>query len=123
MATGVQSTNLVPANRARARVRTDSGFTTSCWLATADLLECPRLDRDLETDVCVVGAGIAGLSAAYHLAQAGRRVVVVDDGPIGGGETCRTTAHLTNALDDRYFELEKLHGARGAQLAAQSHSA
>ncbi|MGH7337252.1 MAG: FAD-dependent oxidoreductase, partial [Myxococcota bacterium] len=45
------------------------------------------------------------------------------DGPIGGGETCRTTAHLTNALDDRYFELEKLHGERGAQLAAHSHSA
>ncbi|MGH7337983.1 MAG: FAD-dependent oxidoreductase, partial [Myxococcota bacterium] len=46
-------------------------------MATADLLERPRLDRDLDADVCIVGAGIAGLSTAYHLAQAGRRVVVV----------------------------------------------
>ena len=37
--------------------------------------------------------------------------------------TGRTTAHLVNALDDRYFELERLHGERGAQLAAESHTA
>jgi glycine/D-amino acid oxidase-like deaminating enzyme/nitrite reductase/ring-hydroxylating ferredoxin subunit len=105
------------------RVGTDSGRTTSCWMATADLLELEPIDRDLEAEVCVVGAGIAGLSTAYHLARAGRHVVVVDDGAVGGGETCRTTAHLTNALDDRYFELEKLHGEEGARLAAQSHAA
>ena len=38
------------------------------------------------------------------------------------GETCRTTAHLSNALDDRYYEVEKVHGKEGAQLAAESHS-
>ncbi|HWQ90623.1 MAG TPA: FAD-dependent oxidoreductase, partial [Clostridia bacterium] len=38
-------------------------------------------------------------------------------------ETGRTTAHLVNALDERYYELERLHGERGAQLAAESHSA
>jgi glycine/D-amino acid oxidase-like deaminating enzyme/nitrite reductase/ring-hydroxylating ferredoxin subunit len=50
-------------------------------------------------------------------------VVVLDDGPIGHGMTGVTTAHLVNALDDRYFELEKLHGQRGARLAAESHTA
>jgi glycine/D-amino acid oxidase-like deaminating enzyme/nitrite reductase/ring-hydroxylating ferredoxin subunit len=49
--------------------------------------------------------------------------VVLDDGAIGSGMTGVTTAHLVNALDDRYFELERLHGARGARLAAESHSA
>ena len=73
--------------------------------------------------VCIVGAGIAGLSTAYHLARNGDRVVVVDDGAIGGGETGRTTAHLTSALDDRYCQLESLHGERGARLAALSHTA
>lgn len=34
-----------------------------------------------------------------------------------------TTAHLSNAIDDRYFEIESLHGERGARLAAESHSA
>ena len=123
MATSAQTTNSHAMARERARTSTDSGFTKSVWMATAELLERPPLERDLETDVCIVGAGIAGLSTAYCLAQSGRRVVVVDDGPIGGGETCRTTAHLTNALDDRYCELEKLHGERGARLAAQSHTA
>src|ERR1051325_11554959 len=33
-----------------------------------------------------------------------------------------TTAHLANAIDDRYFEIERLHGERGAQLAAESHT-
>ena len=109
--------------RAGARPKSDSGHTESVWMATADLIEPALLDRDLETDVCVVGAGIAGLSTAYLLSRSGRRVVVVDDGPIGGGETCRTTAHLTSALDDRYCELERLFGERGARLAALSHTA
>ena len=40
-----------------------------------------------------------------------------------GGETCRTTAHLVTALDDRFYQLERLHGADGARLAAESHAA
>src|SRR6267143_5930174 len=52
-----------------------------------------------------------------------KSVVVLDDGPIGGGMTGRTTAHLVNALDDRYFKLERLHGEEGARLAAESHTA
>lgn len=66
---------------------------------------------------------MAGLSTAYLLSREGKRVVVLDDGPIVSGETERTTAHLVTALDDRYFELERLHGEKGAQLAAESHAA
>lgn len=81
------------------------------------------LSHDTDADVCVVGAGITGLTTAYLLAREGRSVVVLDDGPIGGGETGRTSAHLTNALDDRYGQLERWHGESGARLAAQSHTA
>ncbi|HYY62097.1 MAG TPA: FAD-dependent oxidoreductase [Burkholderiales bacterium] len=83
----------------------------------------PPLDRDLTVDVCVVGAGIAGLTTAYLLAQAGKLVAVLDDGPLAGGITQVTTAHLVNMHDDRYYEVERLHGTEGARLAAQSHSA
>ncbi|MES2733350.1 MAG: FAD-dependent oxidoreductase [Bacteroidota bacterium] len=69
----------------------------------------------------MIGAGIAGLTTAYFLLQEGRKVVVIDDGPIAGGETARTTAHLSCALDDRYSVLEHIHGSAGAILAAQSH--
>jgi glycine/D-amino acid oxidase-like deaminating enzyme len=82
-----------------------------------------RLDESIRSDVCIVGAGIAGLSAAYMLGRLGVRVVVLDHGPIGGGETGRTTAHLSSALDDRFTRLERMHGRRGARLAAESHSA
>lgn len=97
--------------------------TLSVWMDTAAIpLETPLTQR-VSADVCIVGAGIAGITTAYLLAREGKSVVVIDDGPIGGGMTGRTTAHLVNALDDRYFELERLHGEDGARLAAESHTA
>src|ERR671914_1214068 len=101
----------------------DSGQTRSFWMTTASVPDFDPLLIDVECDVCIVGAGIAGISTAYLLARAGKQVVVLDDGPVAGGETGRTTAHLVNALDDRYYELERLHGERGARLAAESHTA
>jgi hypothetical protein len=37
--------------------------------------------------------------------------------------TQMTSAHLTNMMDDRFYELERLHGEKGSRLAAQSHGA
>jgi glycine/D-amino acid oxidase-like deaminating enzyme/nitrite reductase/ring-hydroxylating ferredoxin subunit len=76
-----------------------------------------------DVDVIVVGAGITGLSTAYHLLEAGRSVLVIDKGDIGCGETGRSSAHISNALDDHYSVLERIHGAQGARLAASSHRA
>src|SRR6267143_1193550 len=100
-----------------------SGSTVSVWMATAEMPSRAALKEDTRANVCIVGAGIAGMTTAYFLARAGKTVIVVDDGPIGGGMTGRTTAHLVTALDDRYFELERLHGEEGARLAAESHRA
>src|SRR5688572_13133542 len=80
------------------------------------------LMTDTQADVVIVGAGIAGITTAFLLRREGFHVIVLDDGPIGGGETERTTAHLSNALDDRYFQLERMHGAEGARIAAESHT-
>jgi glycine/D-amino acid oxidase-like deaminating enzyme/nitrite reductase/ring-hydroxylating ferredoxin subunit len=104
-------------------MRRGSGTTTSVWMDPAGLSSRSAIAKDLSADVCVVGAGIAGLTTAYLLANEGRSVVVLDDGPIAGGETSRTTAHLANALDDRYYELESMHGEKGARMAAESHTA
>jgi glycine/D-amino acid oxidase-like deaminating enzyme/nitrite reductase/ring-hydroxylating ferredoxin subunit len=83
----------------------------------------PSLGRDVSADVCIVGAGIAGLTTAYLLARAGRQVVVLDRERPGSGETGRTTAHLTCVLDERYAALERLHGEPSVRLAAASHAA
>ena len=101
----------------------EGGRSLSLWAGTAEVPGRPSLASDLTTDVCIVGAGISGLTTAYLLAKEGRQVVVLDDGPIGGGETGRTTAHLASAIDDRFYHLEHLHGERGARLAAESHAA
>ena len=99
------------------------GATTSVWQGTFEVPNYPKLERSGSTDVCVVGAGIAGLSVAYHLAREGKKVVVLDDGPIGGGESGRTTAHLVDAMDDRIYWLEHVHGEEGARLIVESHGA
>jgi glycine/D-amino acid oxidase-like deaminating enzyme/nitrite reductase/ring-hydroxylating ferredoxin subunit len=104
-------------------MRSDTGRTDSLWMTTAPPQVLPALGEDLSTEVCVIGAGIAGITTAYMLALEGRRVVVLEQGAVGGGETGRTTAHLSNALDDRYHVLERLHGQHGARLAAASHAA
>jgi len=104
-------------------MESESRQTTSPWIATVDMPAYPPLSEDVRADVCIIGAGIAGMTTAYLLAKAGRKVVVLDDGLIGNGETGRTTAHVTAALDDRYFRIESMHGSDGARLAAESHMA
>lgn len=99
-----------------------TGTSRSLWMEAA-VLPMAALERDEQADVCIVGAGIAGLTVAYYLVREGRSVIVVDQRSIGGGETARTTAHIVNALDDYYHHIEKLHGKDGARLAAASHSA
>lgn len=103
----------------------DGGSTTSLWIDTTGPLEAPgpRTPLPSDVDVCVIGAGIAGLAIAFELARKGTRVLVLDDGPLGGGETGRTSAHLSSALDDRFHHLESMFGDARTRLAAESHAA
>ena len=95
----------------------------SLWLRTVADPGFPPLTGDASVDVCVVGGGMAGVTAARLLQRAGKRVALLEQGKIGNGVTGFTTAHLTEALDTRYFELRKTFGNDGARLAAQSHRA
>ncbi len=96
--------------------------TVSVWHETTPGIPADQQSRE-QCEVCVIGAGIAGLTTAYLLRREGRDVQLIDAYGVGAGETGRTTAHLTAVLDDRFATLEKLFGADGARLAADSHRA
>lgn len=93
------------------------------WQAGYKRTVTTSLKRDLATDVCVVGAGIAGLSIGVEAALAGLKVVVLDAGEAGGGETGYTTAHLTNVFDAGFAAIERHAGIDGTRLAANAHMA
>src|SRR4051812_10424713 len=97
-----------------------SSQTVSLWMATQRMPERPVLDSDKRADVCIVGAGITGLLSAYLLMKEGVRPVVLDDGPIAGGETQRTSAHLSFVFDHGFSTMEQLHDRDNFRLAAES---
>jgi hypothetical protein len=89
--------------------------SVSLWMPIPVLPGAP-VAGDGEADLVVVGGGMAGLSVAYEALLKGRRVMVIDRGPIASGMTARTSAHLSSQLDDRYHDFIGLRGEEDARL-------
>jgi glycine/D-amino acid oxidase-like deaminating enzyme/nitrite reductase/ring-hydroxylating ferredoxin subunit len=79
-----------------------------------------RLESELRVDVAVIGGGITGLTSAILLAEAGKRVALLEARWLGAGVTGSTTAHLTEAVDARYHQLESSFGKEGARSVRAS---
>jgi glycine/D-amino acid oxidase-like deaminating enzyme/nitrite reductase/ring-hydroxylating ferredoxin subunit len=94
--------------------------TRPIWTADAVIKKQPQQTASVTVDVCIVGAGISGLTAAHLLKRAGKTVAVIDMGRIACGESGHTTGHLTEVFDLSYRDLISRFGLEGAQLAAQS---
>ena len=97
--------------------------TQSLWMKAEVEPDAPSFSDKQSCDTVVIGSGIAGLSAVYELATIGRQVIVVDRGPICGGMTSRTTAHLAPICDDGLSTLIDLRGEETAKLFQQSQEA
>jgi glycine/D-amino acid oxidase-like deaminating enzyme/nitrite reductase/ring-hydroxylating ferredoxin subunit len=96
------------------------GEHRSLWIATAPAGPREPPPWPERADVAVVGAGVAGVTAAVLLARAGVKVALVEKGRVLEGETGHTTAHLTQLLDEWYGPTEKKFGGEGAKLVAAS---
>lgn len=95
-------------------------MSVSYWSQNFSPLLIPSLENNMESEIVVIGSGIAGLTTAYLLLKEGKSVVVLTEGSLGGGETSRTTAHITSLLDPRFFDLEKHFGLEAVKLSFES---
>ncbi len=99
-----------------------SGVTCPLWLSKDDIPNEGPLRNNINTDICIIGGGITGLTTAYLLGESGKKVVVLEDGNLASGESGRTSAHLCNVLDERYVSLEKMYVESNVKRVAESHT-
>jgi glycine/D-amino acid oxidase-like deaminating enzyme/nitrite reductase/ring-hydroxylating ferredoxin subunit len=91
----------------------------SLWLDSAERTPRPPLAQDVHADVCVIGAGITGLSAALELTRTGASVVVLEGRFAGAGASGYNTAKLSSLHGLTYARLE----SRLGEDAARSYGA
>lgn len=85
------------------------------WLLDKGILySYPSLLNDTTTDVVIMGAGISGALAAWHLCHAGFKTTIIDKRHVGMGSTAASTALLQYEIDTPLHELIKKRGERDA---------
>lgn len=95
----------------------------SLWVGTTHETAYPPLAGDIDVDVAVIGAGIAGLSVAAMLKQQGARVAVIEAGRVASGVTGYTTAKVTSLHGAMYADLLKDAGEEQARLYGEANEA
>ncbi len=93
----------------------------SLWKQTVRLPQFPTLETDAETDVLIIGGGMAGLLCAYRLKQAGVRCLLAEAQRICGGVTGCTTAKITAQHGFCYAPLLKQLGRERAEMYLQAN--
>ncbi|WP_338912717.1 FAD-dependent oxidoreductase [Clostridium perfringens] len=93
----------------------------SVWSESCKFRKRDALNKDIKTDVLVIGAGIAGVLTAYMLKQKGREVVVIDAAEIASGNIKNTTAKITSQHDLIYSKLIAEFGEEKARQYAKAN--
>lgn len=93
----------------------------SLWFQKNKLPKFAPLRGERRVDVAIIGGGITGLTAAYFLQKAGTSVAILERDRLLQGETGRTTAHLTEVVDPRYYQLISDFGLKEAGMVLASH--
>ena len=93
----------------------------SIWGADVQMPRFPQLDRDLHTDVLIIGGGLAGLLCAWNLNRAGIDCVLIEQNRLMQGVSGRTTAKLTSQHGLIYRKLLKKFGVEQPRLYWQAN--
>ncbi len=91
------------------------------WKADVKMPAFPKLTGMRSADVCIIGAGLTGVLTAYHLAQMGKKVIVLEKEKVGAGATGVTTGFLTQAIDTDIQDLVEMLGEKDAKIVLDSH--
>ena len=91
-------------------------YPASYYAATrAPFAPCPELRGAVQADVCIIGAGYTGLSAALHLAEAGLKVVVLEAHRVGFGASGRNGGQVGSGQRLDQTEMERITGRENAR--------
>lgn len=93
----------------------------SVWSYDTKIPDKKWLDKDIRTEVCIIGAGLAGILTGYLLKERGISAVLIDAGATAGGQTRNTTAKITSQHGIKYSELMRNFGSSGARQYAYAN--
>lgn len=93
----------------------------SVWNSGFKFTKREALNKNIECDIAIIGAGIAGILTAYMLNKSGRNVVVIDAKSTCSGNIKDTTAKITSQHDLIYHKLIKEFGEEKASQYARAN--
>lgn len=96
-------------------------MTNSLWLEKTEVNSYPIVTQDINVDVIIIGGGMAGLTSAYLLQKAGKKVAIIEARKIGEGTSGFTTAHITSEHNLAYNYLINTFGFEKAKLYADAN--
>ncbi|MEI8123991.1 MAG: FAD-dependent oxidoreductase, partial [bacterium] len=91
------------------------------WSEGVDVVEYPRTVLPKETDILIIGGGMAGLTNAYLLSKIGKKILLLEKNMLGMRVTGCTTGFLTSVIDTDPIRLIKKFGFENARLILESH--
>lgn len=94
-------------------MKLSSGYPYS-FIKNGLLYSYPKLEKDIKTDVLVLGGGISGALTAHYLIQEGIDCTLIDARTIGLGSTCASTSLLLYEIDTALHQLIPMIGVKGA---------
>lgn len=94
----------------------------SFWIDNFEITKFKRLDGIIDVDICIIGAGITGLSTAYYLAKSGKKVVILEKDRVASKTTGHTTGKISIQHGKFYNYLVENYGTNYAKMYALANN-